>query len=255
MSRSPYYSSVQKLPWIGLLIFVLWLPTAVMADQLATIRTVVLDPGHGGSNEGAVGVAGIYERFITLDTAQALQERLTTQFPDLRVILTRTEDVDVGLSERTHLANVRDADVFISIHYNSTVNPEAHGLEVFYLASEEPYPPVPLADEDTVEGPATGTVESILLDLERDRLHQQSAALAAALHQPLVEHTGAFDRGVRQAQFRVLRGALMPAVVVEIGFLSHPEEGLRVLESSYTERIVDALIEGLVAYDREIEAP
>ena len=242
---------MRRLPWIGLFILALAFPVAVRADQLATIRTVVLDPGHGGSNEGAVGVAGVYERFITLHTAQALQERLTTQFPDLRVILTRTDDVDVGLSERTHLANLYEADVFVSLHYNSAVNPEAHGVEVFYLASEEPHPLEPLAEEQTIHGPGGATVQSILLDLERDRLHGQSAGLAEALHLSLIAHTSAFDRGVRQNQFRVLRGALMPAVVVELGFLSHPEEGLRVLESSYTGAIVDALTAGLIAFDQE----
>jgi len=226
-------------------------PALSAADTLDHVHTVVLDPGHGGSNEGAVGVAAVYERFITLHTAFVLQNQLQDRFPDLEVVLTRRRDVDMGLSERTHLANVRGGDVLISLHYNAAVNPEAQGLEVFYLASEEPQPaPIELGSQ--LQEASGGTTASILADMEQSRLHRRSGELAVDLHRHLIRGTGAVDRGVRQAQFRVLRGAMMPAVVVELGFLTNPEEGMRVLEPEYTDRVVEALMDGLVDFDRRL---
>lgn len=220
---------------------------------LQHLRTIVIDPGHGGSNEGAVGVAGIYERFLTMETAMLLRERLGERFPAVRVILTREEDIDVGLEERLHTANAAEADLFISLHYNAATNTAAHGLEVYYLSADEPQP-APWPENARLVAASGTVVESILLDLERTRLHGESARLAETLHAELIRGTGSADRGVRQAQFRVLRGAHMPAVVVELGFLTHAEEGLRLVEREYTEAVVEALIAGVVAFDREGQA-
>lgn len=242
---------MSRLLWSIIAAVSLSAPAFSVADTLDHVHTVVLDPGHGGSNEGAVGVASVYERFITMHTAFVLQNQLQERFPDLEVVLTRRSDVDLGLSERTHLANLRDGDVLISLHYNAAVNPEAQGVEVFYLASEEPQPP-PIGAGSQVQEAAGATTASILADMEQSRLHQLSGELAVDLHRHLIRGTGAIDRGVRQAQFRVLRGALMPAVVVELGFLTNPEEGMRVLEPEYTDRLVGALMDGLVDFDRRL---
>lgn len=230
------------------------LPGTSGADELSHVRRVVLDPGHGGSNLGAVGVGGIYERFLTLETANLLRAEIQARYPGVEVLLTREVDLELGLSDRTHFANLSGADLLISIHYNAAVNVEARGVEVFYLASE-PLATAPYADNVAVAGPANAAVASILHDLERNRLHAQSAVLAQAVHGGLLTATEAFDRGVRQAHFRVLRGALMPAVVVELGFLTHPDEGVRLLDPAYTDQLVSGLLSGIEAYDRSIESP
>jgi N-acetylmuramoyl-L-alanine amidase len=238
---------------LGLLVWTLALvlPAApVAAEELFRVRTIVLDPGHGGSNEGAVGVAGIYERFLTLQTAFALRRALTERYDDVTVLLTRERDEDLGLSERAHYANLFEADVFISLHYNAAVNADAAGIEVYFLAAEEPTEPDPL--EGPVAEPGGAIVASILGDLEQTRLHSESATLAELVHAELIGASGAADRGVRQAQFRVLRGAEMPAVVVELGFLTHPEEGVRLLDETYRDQLVEALVEGVAAFDAHL---
>ena len=238
-----------------IVVAVLLLPSSAIAQtaedacppELAHIRTIVIDPGHGGSNEGAVGVAGIYERFLTMDTAKLLQTRLSACFPDVIILLTRQNDTDVSLTERTHFANVHQADMFISLHYNAAVNGNAQGIEVFYLSAEEESPE-PWAPDTTLVAPQGTVVESILQDLDRTHLHRTSADLADHLQRALVNHTGASDRGVRQGRFRVIRGAHMPAIVIEFGFLTHPREGLRLADSSYTETLVDAMIDGIGSF-------
>lgn len=224
--------------------------TSARADELFRVRTIVLDPGHGGSNEGAVGVAGIFERFLTLQTAFALRRALLERYDDVTVLLTRERDEDLGLSERAHYANLFEADLFISLHFNAAVNADAVGIEVYFLASEEPTEPEPL--DGPVAEPGGAVVASILGDLERTRLHAESATLAELVHAELIGASGAVDRGVRQAQFRVLRGAEMPAVVVELGFLTHPDEGVRLLDETYRDQLVEALVEGVGAFDAHL---
>jgi N-acetylmuramoyl-L-alanine amidase len=213
---------------------------------LRTLRTIVLDPGHGGSNDGAFGVAGIFERFLTLETAFELRRELGRQLPDLNVILTREGDFDIGLSERTHVANLHDADLFISIHYNAAENLHAQGIEVFFLSTDR------AADLETpglaVAGPSGAVVASILRDLGESRDHRLSADLARDLLNGLIETSGAVNRGVRQASFRVLRGAHMPAVVVELGFLTNDDEGIRALDPEYRHLLVQGLVDGIREY-------
>ncbi len=228
-------------------------PSAASAQSLSEIRTIVLDPGHGGSNEGALGVAGIYERELTLATSRGLRDALIERFPEVEVRLTRESDIDLGLSDRTHYANLHGADLFISIHYNAAEGASANGLEVYYLSADEPTAE-PLAPAETLEGPGGIEVASILFDLERTRLHQRSALLAETLHEALLPASGLRDRGVKQAQFRVLRGAHMPCVVVELGFLTHPEEGVTVVSESYTEAIVEAFVGGIEAFEAQLAA-
>lgn len=215
------------------------------------LRVIAVDPGHGGTNEGAVGVAGIYERFLTMDVAKRLQTRLLGCWPDVEVVLTRLNDIDVGLSERTHLANLAAADVLLSVHFNAAENTDANGIEVWYLASEEEVEPWP-ADTPLI-APSGAVVESILRDLERTQLQEESAQLASVMHDHLIAASHATSRGVKQAGFRVLRGALMPAVVLELGFLTHPREGVRLLDNAYRERLITGIIAGLADWDGRLQ--
>lgn len=223
--------------------FVLCQASGVSAQGLSTLKRVVIDPGHGGANEGALGPLGHLEKDETLRVAYALRARLARDYPDLEVILTRTLDVDVGLVDRIHAANVLEADLFISLHLNSAPNPMARGVEVFYLAADKAMPLVTAGEGSWGQGssylpaPQEGggpvhrvpgeDLATLLADLGQARAHRDSADYAALLQQELVQASragGVPSRGVRQANFAVLRGARMPAVVVEFGFLSNTME-------------------------------
>jgi len=206
---------------------------------LKVIDTIVIDPGHGGSNEGARGFSKeTLEKEEVLKIAFAVRDRLQKDYPNLRILLTRTEDVDVTLTDRIHLANAHEADIFFSLHLNSSTKPDASGVEVFYLRPDMSMPlvthgdgswgkdfKVPDATELPLFGPAETELPVILADLDRGSAHADSALVAEVLLSHLVR-TGRkhANRGVRQANFGVLRGSRVPAVVVELGFLSNPEE-------------------------------
>jgi N-acetylmuramoyl-L-alanine amidase len=224
-------------------------------SDLSQVARVVIDPGHGGCNEGAVGVEGIYERFLTLAMAKLIRSELEARHPTLEVLQTRDGDVDVGLGERTHFANRVEADLFISLHFNAAANPRANGIEVYYLSAEDSAPPAdPAAAEAPLQGPSGAVVASILRDLEASAVNRRSARLAELVQERLVRRSGATDRGVRQARYRVLRGAQMPAIVVELGFLTHEREGRRVFEPDYARRLITGLVEGIEAYDAWLAA-
>lgn len=236
--------------------------------RLEAVDTVVLDPGHGDDKSGAVGVAGIQEKFLTLELAYALRERLQRAYPDLRVVLTRYWDRSRSLHERTHLANRIGADLFLSLHYNAAVHRRAVGFETYFLATREAVPgrerregePVASASSEVTGLRSSGGEEEfgvqgdslavIRRDLRRARQHRWSGRLAETVQGKLEAHIDSVDRGVKQANFAVLRGAMMPAVVVEGGFLSHPEEGRRVLRTEHRNELVEALTEAVRRYDR-----
>lgn len=239
------------------------------------IKTIVIDPGHGGENQGAIGVAHVHEKFMTLDLAYALRDQLQETYPDARIVLTRYWDRGMGLTERIHRANEEGADLFLSLHYNAAVHDRAVGVETYFLTTEQAIPggelpkSEPLASaalttagmaagdgEGAAEAKAPGTYNDAMAtlqrDLERARQHKNSGLLAEIVQQHMVAQTGSLDRGVKQANFGVLRGALMPAVVVEAGFVTHPKEGERVLREAHRERIVRALIGAIEEFDGQM---
>lgn len=223
-------------------------------------RLIVIDPGHGGENEGAVGVGAIHEKYLTLELAYALRDALEARYPQARVVLTRYWDREVGLQERTLWANAIEADVFVSLHYNAATHDRAVGYETYFLASE--------AMAQTAEAgnrrkqAATVCQKQAFRALDRARVqgdlatrallapaHEQSQALATLVQGALARELSSVNRGVKEANFAVLRGARMPAIVVESGFLTHPEEGLAVLAADHRAAVVRALVDALVAFD------
>ena len=241
--------------------------------ELSTLRTIVLDPGHGGDNNGAVGVHGINEKYLTLELAYALRDRLQRAYPDTRVVLTRYWDQSVGLSERIHHANTIGADLFLSLHYNAAVHDRAVGFETYFLVESEAIPGQqevegePIAatgmevtgiDRAAVDRPTSGTYNDVVVRMQRDLArqiqHRDSGHLAETVQAELDRQLSSINRGVKQANFAVLRGALMPAVVVEAGFLTHPEEGQAIFAPRHQERVVDALFRAVGRFDRELTA-
>lgn len=251
--------SIRTAQWLAALmvVFAAASASAQGSASLQQVRTIVIDPGHGGSDGGAVGVAEVLEKDLNLKVSRHFARELQAAFPDVRIVFTRDSDTYPTLEERSALANRESADLFISIHFNAALNPAAHGIETFWLdeTGTAPGEVVPGREDDgpalprTTFGVSGDAVALIVDDLVRDGAMRESARFAELMHRSLLRETGAFDRGVRQGQFRVLRGVRAPAVVVELGFLSHEDEGERVLSSSYHEELVAGLVGAVADWD------
>jgi len=215
------------------------------------LRRIVIDPGHGGSNEGALGIGEIHEKHLTLPIAMHLADRLRQEYPDVEVVLTRSSDLDLGLSERIEVANALDADLFISVHMNAAPNPNAVGFETYWVADLSP-------TISLEHGFLQGFLE-ILPDLPQRCAQRREAAERAREFAELVQSalSTRFDstnRGVKRGNYTVLRRANVPAVVIELGFLTHSEEGLSVIEPNRQALYVDALLDAIEGFDEELAA-
>ena len=222
------------------------------------IHTIVLDPGHGGEETGAVGASGVSEAELTLQVGRTLKRQLERRLP-VRVVLTRNEDVDLPLDSRSALANQHQADLFISLHFNSSFGRSPHGAETFFLSREASDQ---LAEQVAAEenrsngdqGSAELGLQLILWDLAQSYHLAESQRFANLVQEELNLAIGLRDRGVKQAPFRVLMGAMMPAVLVELGFLSNPEEEAKLLTPAYLSELVDALVRAVTRFKNQIEA-
>ncbi|MCA9528347.1 MAG: N-acetylmuramoyl-L-alanine amidase [Myxococcales bacterium] len=222
------------------------------------LRLVVLDPGHGGENEGAPAkfAPGTFEKHLTLDLAQRVAARLRAV--GVQVTLTREDDRTLPIRDRINLANRLRADVFVSVHLNSTERPGPKGHETFFLslkASDDAA--MRLAQYENQEGgtlartgKATGdpVVDAILLDLTRGRAQADAQQLAAAIQRHVAPRSAFPDLGVKQAPFHVLMGASMPAVVWEGGFLNHFQEGKALIEPATRQALAEGIADGVLEF-------
>jgi N-acetylmuramoyl-L-alanine amidase len=225
------------------------------------LRTIVIDAGHGGHDTGAVGPGGLQEKELTLDIAR----RVASLLPDeagVRVVLTRSRDQFVELRERTALANRERADLFLSIHVNAASDGTATGTETYFLSNEATdgaarraaeYENRLITGDGSARGGSPDVLRSILWDLAQSDFQQESSRMAEALQNNLDRALRRPSRGVKQAPFYVLGGAAMPAVLVEIGFISSPQEEQRLRDDGYRDRIARALVAGVAAYKRSYE--
>ncbi len=224
------------------------------------IRTVVIDPGHGGKETGAIGPAGSAEKELALLIAKTLATRLELAL-GVRTVLTRSDDVDLGLDDRSALANQNKADLFLSIHLNSSVGRGALGAETYFLslqASDQR-----AADAAAVEnyvGAAVAPAGSddfelqlLLWDLAQSQHLAASQRLATLIQEELNRELDLRDRGVKQAPFRVLMGAAMPAVLVELGFISTREEEQRLRSPEFRTQLVETLVRAVGRFKVEYE--
>lgn len=225
---------------------------------------IVVDAGHGGAQEGALGPGGLFEKELALDLAVRLKAEL--EQGGVEVLLTRDQDVLLPLTNRVSFSNHVRPDLFVSLHANSMptrkLRARVEGIETFFLsASASGEDALRTASLENAGAGGTGglpaqrdTLAFILADLQRGEAHSDSARLAYALHRRLVATTGAVDLGVQQAPFYVLMGVEAPAVLVEVGFISHPGEGRRLGDTAYRSLLVSALSEGIRAFLAEVEA-
>ena len=238
-----------------------WTPTpfAGRESRRGGIRTIVLDPGHGGEETGAIGRSGKAEKDLTLQVARSLRRALERRLP-VRVVLTRETDVDIPLDHRTAIANQNRADLFISLHFNSAYGARAHGAETFFLSREaSDQLAAKAAERENRTAAASGNdpeldLQMILWDLAQSHHLAASQRFANLVQQELNVTLGLRDRGVKQAPFRVLMGANMPAVLVELGFLSNPEEEAKLDNPLYQAELVDALVRATQRFKTQMEA-
>jgi N-acetylmuramoyl-L-alanine amidase len=240
------------------------LAAAALAVSLAAREpafVAVIDPGHGGEQEGALSPSGEKEKDVALDLALRISRRLKAMGG--KVVLTRTGDVSVPLANRAALATALRADLFVSVHLNSMATAELRkktsGIETFFLSADatDSRASAVAARENAdrlagePEPDPNDPVAGILSSLEDAAVLQQSSRLAYALHGRLVDALKAEDHGVKQAPFYVLAGARMPAVLLEVGFISNEAEAARLRRREYRDQIADAVADGIRAFRGE----
>ena len=216
------------------------------------MRTIVIDPGHGGEDHGSRGAGGTLEKDVTLGVARRLKAALEARL-GLRVLLTRDRDETVGLDERAAVANNNKADVFLSLHANASVRASAAGAEIFYLSLDDYGAEAQRLAQTGGEAlpvfsGGTREIEVILWEMAQARYIDASASLASMLETALRARIPVSPRAVQQAPFRVLVGANMPAVLVELGFISNPEQEKQLASDAFQNAAVQSLVESLVAF-------
>ncbi len=229
-----------------------------LAKQLALgVRRIVIDPGHGGKDVGAVGYyKSVYEKNITLAIAKKLAQKIRTRL-DCEVFLTRTTDRGLSLEERTAIANAKNADLFISIHTNSTQNHNAYGIETYFLnlATDDDAILV-AARENATSRKNISDLQTILHDLMQNSKINESGKLAGYVQQSVYRQLGARyiavkNKGVKQAPFYVLMGAQMPSILIETSFISNKRECERLNNPAYQDWLCEGIVQGIQRYIRE----
>ena len=219
---------------------------------------LVIDPGHGGSDGGAQGPGGRFEKDVTLALARRLRAAAIDAL-SIQAYLTREGDTEVPLDERAAIANNFNADIFLSLHANGSRISSATGTEVFFLsytAVDDEARRLALQEGAIAERTANTDkdVGLILWDMAQAAQLEASSRLATSLHGEIAKSALSRSRGVKQAPFRVLVGATMPASLVEVGFITNPEEEKRLFSDAHQIRVVDALIQGLGRYIASLRA-
>jgi len=216
---------------------------------------IVVDPGHGGAETGAIGAGGLNEKDFTLQLARRLALAIPRALAS-RVVLTRDSDSAISLDDRTAVANHEKASLFLSLHANSSRSAGAHGSETYYLsleASDKLGEEVARRENQVLQG--SGVADSpgsdldfILWDLAQSAHLKESSELAEAIQEELNIVSRTENRGIKQAPFRVLVGATMPAVLVEAAFISNAEEEKKLNSAVFQQSVAEAIARALARF-------
>ena len=232
-----------------------------LARQLGLgARTIVIDAGHGGHDPGSSGRNGLQEKDLVLDVALRL-ERLIRAELRAEVIMTRATDVFIPLEERTAIANSRGADLFLSIHANSSRNSGARGIETYFLSfAQDSHAEAVAARENAVSEATMKDLQNLVKAITLNSKIDESRDFAASVQEAMVEGIrdiapAVQDRGVRTAPFYVLIGANMPSVLAEISFVSNPHDEKLLRTPEHRDRIAESLFEGVRAYLDSLNRP
>lgn len=214
------------------------------------IKKIIIDPGHGGEDPGACGKGGTFEKDINLEIAKILKEMIEKELK-IGVILTREKDTFISLSQRSRIANKEKGDIFLSIHCNASKKIESKGVEVYFLseAKTDWERAVEALENASLkfempEKEVKTVLDAILLDLAQTEFLKESQKLAEFLQKNLVNNKDE-DRGVKQAGFYVLYGVYMPSALIEVGFITNPEEEKKLKNKNYQREICKKIIRGL----------
>ena len=214
---------------------------------------VMVDPGHGGDDGGAKGPKGLREKAAALEIGKAVAAKLEAS--GFEAAFTREDDTFIPLWDRAKAANAQGVDLFISLHLNAARAKSARGSEVYFLSLGKGDDEDVAAAENAGAGAAPGSpdsvVASILDDLAQKAFLQDSERLAVAIQGQLNRLAGIKERGVKQAPFIVLRGAAMPAVLVEVAFISNPKEEQKLKDAAFRAKVADAITLGVRRYFAE----
>lgn len=210
------------------------------------VKTIIIDPGHGGKDPGAVGRAG-QEKRIVLGISKMLRDLLVEKGYHVR--MTRETDVYIPLENRAQFATKGQGDLFVSIHANSSHSTGASGIETYYLAlASDESARITAARENAGANYSIQALDKLVADILKESKSSESRSLAEFIQEQLVASTGARNRGVKHAPFVVLIGTKVPSVLIEIGFLSNSTEGRKLVTKAYQRKIVRAIAEGIERY-------
>ncbi|MXZ13306.1 MAG: AMIN domain-containing protein [Candidatus Dadabacteria bacterium] len=226
------------------------------------VRTIVIDPGHGGHDPGAIGPSGLREKDVNLKIAKRLRERLIEEgksFGIENVYLTRSSDRFIPLEERTAIAKKRKADIFISIHCNGARRKKAHGIETYILGFTDDQTSLQLAAREnatTTKGlnELGSTLKQYLLSAKKEESQQVAGYVQKSIIQSVsVKYKYVNNKGVKKAPFVVLIGADVPSLLIETSFITNPREEKRLKSKAYIERIVDGIVLGIKKYSMQTQ--
>ncbi|MFC1838710.1 N-acetylmuramoyl-L-alanine amidase [Thermodesulfobacteriota bacterium] len=230
-----------------------------LARQLGlSVKRIVIDPGHGGRDPGCIFKGGIEEKDITLDIAKRLKKKIEKEM-ECEVFLTRTKDVSMPLDERTAFANIKKADLFISLHVNAHKQEKIYGVETYFLnMATDKRAVMVAARENATSEKNISDLQSILNDLMLNTKISESSKLAYQVQDGIMGDIKKSYRtykslGVKQAPFYVLIGAKMPAVLVETGFITNSTERKRLQSSKYKEMLAQGIVSGIKSYVKSID--
>ncbi|MBN2077659.1 MAG: N-acetylmuramoyl-L-alanine amidase [Spirochaetes bacterium] len=227
------------------------------------ITFIVIDPGHGGKDPGAVGRGGLYEKTITLKVSHILEKKLAATLPGVRVVMTRKDDRFIELSRRTEIANrllkKGNNGIFLSIHVNASITSKVSGFETFFLSqnpSNEDARSTAALENNVIilenrkgRGTSYDDVDYIEAMMITTQIQKESAALADSIQRGMAKKNRVFaSRGVKKADFFVLRGVLMPASLVEIGYISNTREAKHLTMKAHQEAIAEGIANGVKSF-------
>ena len=221
-------------------------------------KTIVIDAGHGGKDPGAVGYRGTKEKDIALDVAKRLEKKLSKNM-NVKIIMTRDEDVFLRLSERTKIANESNGNLFISIHTNAAEDRRASGFETFLIGPNKNEAAVRVAARENAVLELEGTTDKKLTNedliqatIAQSAFASKSEQFASMVQKEIKKRVQSKDRGVKQAGFYVLMGASMPNVLVELGFISNPSEEKKLRSPQYRDQLATAIYRAVEQYQKTL---
>lgn len=229
------------------------------------IHTIIIDPGHGGKDPGAIGYRKLYEKDVVLPVALKLGRELKKRLPDVKIVYTRKTDVFIPLWKRTKIANENNGRLFVSLHCNWAYNKRAHGFETYFLSAEKDKSAreVVLKENSSVEFESSKDkaryegVNFVLATMAQNTFIKYSQYLASTVQNSLKSRLRSLEmksRGVKQGPFWVMVGATMPNILLEMGFLSNKYEAKLLRQKSTQTKLAGGIADGLVKYKKDIES-